>query len=119
MNSDLLQKELRKRWEKYLTTADYRELVALLVEFPELTKQECVHEYPSVHRIKDLFIGRYFRVCRCCFCNERLMFLPCNQETFSEEDGVPYGLKGEQLLKWVRDETCKPAKGMQDWSKYS
>jgi len=118
MNSESIRTKLKECWEKFLATSDCEELVAILVEYPELTKQACAHEYPSVHRIKDVFIGRYFRVCRCVLCDERLMFLPIDTDRFDEHEGVPYWLRGERLKKWFRDEDSDPAKDEQDWSEY-
>lgn len=116
---DELDHQLRQAWELYLRAGDETPLLDLIHANPEASA-ECSHEYPFVHRIRDIMLnGEIYRVIRCIHCNERLMFLPKEAKNVSlDREGVPYWLTGAALEARAEQEDPDSFGGPVDWEQY-
>jgi hypothetical protein len=107
-------------WERYLSDGNGEALLASVDgDAPVLRpKQE---EYPELHRLRDVEIGgRAYRVLRLAKLNrtEDRLFIEVTDFHNFDAEGVPYGLQGEALRRWIRDEIASPTKAEKDWSRY-
>ena len=108
--------ELKQAWENYLQSSDKKALLKAIKEFSIPVPSE--YDYPFVHRICDIQIGRNsFRVTRLADSDETIYINKCDTPSL-EVKGVPYWLKGNKLQEWVKLESDKPSKEETNWNNY-
>jgi hypothetical protein len=107
MDYALLSNEMFLSVEKALVSLEEVEENAYLFDI-------CNHEFPFLHRIKDLELGnRIIRVCRCYSCHNRIFFR--FNDKLDPDIGVPYELNDARIKEWVLQEMESPFKSDIDW----
>ena len=93
-------------WERFLADGDGPALLAALGAIAERGPPRDV-DYPEYHRLCDVELsGQPYRVCRLVDVDdgrERLFIQPTDTPDL-ERPGVPYSLRGAELVRWVRSE---------------
>jgi hypothetical protein len=106
--------------ERFLGDRDERALLAAVQEYGGRAPSNDA-DWPDQHRICDVKLGGFFfrvtRVLDTVDHTSKLYIYPTDVPQL-DQPGVPFGLQGDALARWVEDETRSPTKGPVRWSRY-
>lgn len=88
-----------------LVFADWLEEHGRWTHYTQEQPHLCGHHFPHWHRVCDIRLRETpFRVTRCVLCRGSLRMHRIAEQLWSPRPGVPLGLNGTALQRWIKDE---------------